>query len=96
MDNFNLTTFEAVDNYFKAITKLGYLSKKKTNKLLLLIFINKFLKDYQEFVTEEDYNKVDQIVTCLQGSSCLVPYSKFILASKPVENYLLRGTGNTE
>lgn len=88
MDNYKEVTSEALDNYFIALTKLGYLSKGKVQDLLLLIGIDELLTQFQEYITAEDYTYIDKIVTCLMGKSCLIPYSKFMLASKPVEGYV--------
>jgi len=89
MNNFDKITIEAVNNYFSALSKLGYLSDKKTNQLLLLIFLDDFLNDFQGLINEEDYNLIDNILTCLQGTSCLVPYAKYNLVTEPIKNYLI-------
>ena len=89
MDNLNNIAFEAVNNYFTALSKLGYLSNAKVNQLWLLLFLQEFLENYEWIITEADYNTIDKIITCLQGSSCLVPYSKDKLITEPIRNYLL-------
>lgn len=92
MDNFNQVTYEALNNYFTALSKLGYLDNGKVNQLLLLVTVNDFLEEFKDFITAEDYNLIDKIVTCLMGKSCLVPYSKFLLVSKPVDGYITSST----
>jgi hypothetical protein len=85
MDDFSKLTSDTLNNYFKSLTKTGYLKDTIVNKVFLLVFINHILKDYSEFIAEEYYNMLDRIVTCIQSNSCLTPYNKILLASKPIK-----------
>ena len=46
------------------------------NQLILLQFLSDFLNGYQEYITEEDYNLINNIITCLTNN-CLIPYRHF-------------------
>lgn len=89
MDNLNKLVFEALDNYFKALSKLGYLNTNITKQLLLLLFLRDFLERFEGVITEEDCNKICAIITCLQENCCLVPYHRSNILVEPIKNYIL-------
>lgn len=70
-------TQESIIRYFTALSQLGYKSYCDTEKLLILIFIQEYLKDYQYYITEEDYNYICKAVENLYGSTCLIPYQYY-------------------
>lgn len=87
MDNLKKLTSESLDKYFNTLSSIGYLNNNKVNNIILLVGLQELLERFQEFITAEDYNKIDKIITCLMGKSCLVSYDKFMLASNPVKWY---------
>ena len=80
MDKFQLA--EALDRYFKHLEQFGYMNIKSTSRLLLLTFLWHFLQDFQEYITEEDYNIIAKLVNCMYGNMCLLPYRAYILQSQ--------------
>ena len=101
MEELNKLTADALDRYFTVLGSVGYIPEANTNKLILLQFIQEFLQEYQGYITEADYNKIESILQCLAGTSCLIPYKEYLLASEVVpsifsmritENEILRHT----
>ena len=71
--------FNSVSSYFNTLTQFGYKKQSDVNKLLIYVFISELLTgDMRYFITEEDYKLINRALTCLYGSSCLIPYPKYI------------------
>ena len=80
MDNF---TYNTINNYFKALSKLGYLSTKKVYSLLVLIFYrNLMYYDYRGYISKDDYRLIERALNCLYGSTCLIPYPDYLKMNK--------------
>lgn len=88
MENLYEVAFQALNRYFTVLEKTGYIKEKDVNKLLLLTFIIEFLQEYSGYITEEDYNLISRIISCMAGSSCLVPYVQYQQLSIPQESYI--------
>lgn len=68
----------SLNSYFTALSQFGYKKQSDVNKLLIYIFIEELLTgDMRFFVTEEDYKLIEQALSCLYGSSCLMPYPQY-------------------
>ena len=64
-----------ISYYFNALTQFGYKKQSDVNKLLVFNFIGEMLtKEMRYFITEKDYRTMEQALSCLYGSSCLMPY----------------------
>lgn len=87
MINFETVSYEALDYYFKALAKTGNVNDGTTNQLILFVALSEFLEDYQDFITEEDFDVVCRIMSCIQDNSCIVPYSKDSVFTAAIENY---------
>ena len=75
--------YDAVDKYFKVLSKLGYYSYKEVYKLLLLIFYyNLLYYDYRGYVSKEDYLLIERALNCLYGTNCLIPYPDYLKMGK--------------
>lgn len=69
---------DSVGIYFNALTQFGYKKQEDVNKLLVYSFIGEMLtEDMRSFITEDDYRLIEQALSCLYGSSCLLPYPKY-------------------
>lgn len=86
MNDFTKTLKQSMVNYFDMLHKVGYASDCKVKGLLLLTFLEQLLDEYDGYITEQDYNLIDNIVTCLMRSNCLVPYNKYRLLRHPVHS----------
>lgn len=75
MNAVNNYLLNSLISYFNALSKLGYLSYNKVNKLIAALFITEILE--WAVITEEDYRDIENALTCLFGSSCLLPYPEF-------------------
>ena len=93
MERFDKIVNESLDGYFEALKKSGYLPDTTVFQLLLLMFINKILRDYHGFINEADYQVIIKKLTCLQDSSCVVPYGIYVgISDVQEESKVLRIT----
>lgn len=70
---------ESIDNYFDSLSKFGYKKQSDVDKLIVLTFIEELLSsEMRYYITEEDYRVLEQVLNCLYGSSCLIPYPKYV------------------
>ena len=80
MDNF---VYNAFDGYFRTAEKLGYVSQKKVESLLVLdFFYNLIYHDYRGYIGREDYHTLEQAINCLYGTNCLIPYPDYLKMGK--------------
>lgn len=70
MDNL---TYDAVSNYFSRVESVGYMSYENIKSLLALIYIYYFKENFD--LTEEESRIVDNALSCLKGSNCLISYN---------------------
>lgn len=82
--------YQALINYFNALTKLGYMKYSSVNKLLVLIYIKNLLEgDCVSYLTSVDYQNISYALSKLYGSTCLIPYPD-------ITNSALISCGGTE
>lgn len=75
--------YNSVSNYFHALEYSGYMSRKKSESLLVLLFYyNLIYNDYRGRVTQEHYHTIEQALNCLYGSNCLIPYPDYLKMGK--------------
>ena len=71
--------FDALKYYFNALSKFGYKKNTDVNKLLIFDFIQEILTgEMRYYITEEGYKNIEKALYCLYGSSCLLPYPKYL------------------
>lgn len=87
MEGIDSLAQQSLVRYFNVLENTGYVKDKSVNQLILLQFLSDFLNGYQEYITEEDYNLINNIITCLTNN-CLIPYRHF-KESFPVQRYYL-------
>ena len=87
MEELDKLTYDSLERYFTVLEKVGYTSETNVNKLILLQFLQEFIQNYEYYITEEDYNKIESIIQCLSGASCLIPYKQYKSMSLPVNGY---------
>lgn len=70
--------FKALNSYFNSLSYFGYKKQSDVNKLLVLDYIYEILTgNMRYYVTEDDYRWIERALSCLYGSSCLVPYPQY-------------------
>ena len=75
--------YEASEQYFSTLEKLGYLPYSDAEKLLLLAFYRDFVfKDYRGILSKDDYHLIERALDCLYGSTCLIPYPDYLKMGK--------------
>lgn len=79
MDKLTTIVSEGLSRYYNTLSNTGYKSYKEVNKLILLIFIEELLQDniLSLYISDKDYNIINSALSCLYGTSCLIPYPEF-------------------
>lgn len=76
MDDLELILNNSLSNYFKHIEKVGYMSDTNVYQLVLLDFLNTFVRDYSDYLWDEDYAQIKNVINCLYSNSCLINWDK--------------------
>ena len=69
--------FNSLSKYFNHLQNTGYFSQKNVNKLLAFSLIEEFLHDCQGYLDSGDYLDINKALSCLYGSTCLIPYPNY-------------------
>lgn len=93
MDNYGKLVHQSLHNYFSALSKIGYINNRKTSQLIALLFIHRFLQEYVDLITEDDYKTVSSVVECLMHNNCLIPYMRYKACTTVAQT--VYGTSNT-
>ena len=81
---FSQVQLESLEKYFQYLTQFGYMKMTNVNILLTSIFLLDVLKEYQWYITEEDYQLIDNILRQYDCCSCLVSYDSY--KNAPIES----------
>lgn len=66
---------ERVSSYFEMLRNTGYVKAGTTSKYLLYIFLFDFVDTLYDYITEEDYEKINLLLRSIFSSGdCLLPY----------------------
>lgn len=80
MDNI---IYNAITQYYTALSKLGYYKYGDVFSLLVLCFLRDFVyQDYRGILSKSDYNIIEKALNCLFGSNCLIPYPDYLKMGK--------------
>ena len=80
MDNI---IFNAITQYYIALSKLGYYKYGDVFSLLVLCFLRDFVyQDYRGTLSKSDYSIIEKALNCLFGSNCLIPYPDYLKMGK--------------
>lgn len=75
--------YEALTKYYHALELKGYMSRKHSDRLLILCFYRDFIfNDYRGILKREDYHLIEKALDCIYGSSCLIPYPDYLKMGK--------------
>ena len=78
MDNLKITITKSLNNYFSALSKIGYISYDIVSELILCIFLYEVLNGlFDNIITEEDYKSIENCLYCIYGKNCLIPYPEY-------------------
>lgn len=70
--------YESLCRYFEHLCNVGYMSQDNVSKLLILSCIQRLVEcDFRGHLNEEDYNKINDALYNIYGTSCLVPYPEY-------------------
>ncbi len=86
MGRLNNLAYISTNNYFQSLSTLGYKGYNEVNKLLVLLFIEDLLNGpFDLYIDEDDYKVITNILYCLFGSTCLIPYPEFAVNTSLVQ-----------
>lgn len=87
MEGLNNLAYNGINTYFNTLSVLGYKKYSDVKRLLVLLFINDLLRSsFSLYVDEDDYRVIDNVLYCLFGSTCLIPYPEFNVNTSLVLN----------
>lgn len=67
-----------LESYFDTLTKTGYTTDGTRRLYLRLMLISDLVDDFYDFLTEEDYRKLDDTLLAMMGNgNCLLSYPVF-------------------
>lgn len=76
--------FEATQRYFSVLSHMGYKPDREVDKLLILLFLEEMLTGSMSyFITEADYNEINNAMYCLYGT-CMIPFPAYKQAASEV------------
>ena len=77
MDELNLITFSAINNYYNYLDNLGYANYDDINKLVILSFINDIVNTFPQYITNKDYDTIVKTMLYL-SKSCFISAPHFL------------------
>ena len=72
MDITNLS-YEALHRYFTRLSQSGYVKHSNVESLIVLLYIQELISNFDLDIDEQAI--IDKALACLQGSSCMIPYT---------------------
>lgn len=66
-------SYEALHRYFTRLSQSGYMKYSNVDSLIVLLYIQELVSNYDLDIDEQAI--IDKALACLQGSSCLIPYT---------------------
>ena len=67
-------SYEALHRYFTRLSQSGYIKYSNVDSLIVLLYIQELISNYNLDIDEQAI--IDKALACLQGSSCLIPYTR--------------------
>lgn len=87
MEELKNIAYIGICNYFQTLATFGYKSYSEVYKLIVLLFIEDLLRGpLSIYVTECDYRTIANVLYCLFGSTCLIPYPEFVVDTSLVQS----------
>lgn len=70
--------YEALCGYFTRLCHVGYMKQSEVEKLVVLTSIQRMVDcDFRGYLDEEAYNKINDVLYNLYGTTCLIPYPDY-------------------
>lgn len=73
VDVINKLVQESLSRYFNILSKMGYKDYNSVYKLILLIYIQELFNNKCIEFTNDDIKILNNTITCLTNSTCLIP-----------------------
>ena len=85
----NQLTLDSINRYHQVLKRTGFIGDQEVYKLFILSFLDDLFKeDFSWYITEENYELMDKIITYLSKNSCIISYTKVASHTKPIKNFL--------
>ena len=78
MDKIEELLLNSINNYYAHLSKLGTISQENQCTLLVLLLLKQIVTGpMKEFITEDDYKILENVLHCLDTKSCLININQF-------------------
>lgn len=82
MDTTYNVLYNSLSRYFNRLKKFGYVPYSQVDKILVMLLIDDIISGkFIQLVPEDDYRILTECMYCLYGTTCLIPYPKYVIAS---------------
>ena len=72
----NITLYNATKKYYNKLFSVGKSSINDACKILIMSELKYMLENYTAYLTYEDQCAINKCISCLNGGSCVFPYTK--------------------
>ena len=77
MDRIDNILEKSLATYFNTLVSTGYKCYNDVNKLLFLSMIEEITSGpLSHYVSDSDYNSINNALYCIYGTTCIIPYPK--------------------
>ena len=85
LQNLEQMAYSAVTDYFKVLSRQGWIKQASTNRVLVMLFAVQFWWKYSTLMNEKDVQALQRLFRCL-GIDCLIPSMTSEMHDKVVIN----------
>lgn len=89
--------YNSLNTYFKIISSHGYRSYSIVYKILVIDFLNDFIKEFNELLSVEDRHLIQSLLYCFFETTCGIEHFSniFTITAKPLSTpkYMYTGVG---
>lgn len=85
LQNLEQSTYGVLQDYFKLLSRRGWVKQASVNRILVLLFTVQFWWKYSVLMTDEEVRLIQRVFNCL-GVDCLIPSMHSHLHDKVVIN----------
>ena len=72
LQNLEQSTYGVLQDYFKLLSRRGWVKQASVNRILVLLFTVQFWWKYSVIMTDEEAHLIQRVFNCL-GVDCLIP-----------------------
>lgn len=85
LQNLEQSTYGVLQDYFKLLSRRGWVKQVSVNRIIVLLFTTQFWWKYSVLMNEEEVSLIQKVFNCL-GVDCLIPSLRSSIHDKVVIN----------